>query len=179
MTKVLREEKNLLLSFLGLAAIVLGLMTDFAFDIESGRYVLYLILEFVSIVGISIVMALIFVQQWMMRNTIRSLQKTIRQHCSDLDALFAENNILQERIVQERTILGNLVYRQFSEWGFTQAEKEIGVELLKGKSNKVIAARRNTREHTVRQQETVLYKKCGMHSRSEFLAFFLSMLLDH
>ncbi len=73
--------------------------------------------------------------------------------------------------------LGEAIDNQMFYWGFTPAEKEIGLLLLKGFSFKEIAGFRNGSERTARQQSLEIYKKSGMAGRAEFSAFFLEDLL--
>lgn len=63
--------------------------------------------------------------------------------------------------------------RQFEEWGFTAAEKEIGLLMLKGLSHKEIAALRGTSEATVRQQAQSIYGKSNLPGKTAFSAYFL------
>jgi len=67
--------------------------------------------------------------------------------------------------------------QQLERWQMTAAEKEIALLMLKGFSVKVIADLRGTSEKTVTQQISSIYSKSGLHSRSEFSAFFLEDLL--
>ena len=73
--------------------------------------------------------------------------------------------------------LGQAIDRQLILWDLTTAEKEISLLMLKGLSFKEIAQIREVSERTVRQQATIIYKKSGLASRSEFSAFFLEDLL--
>jgi len=51
--------------------------------------------------------------------------------------------------------------------GLTRRERELAAEILKGRSNKAIAALFGVREQTVRNQLTTLYRKLGVSSRLE------------
>ncbi|MFC1742842.1 PAS domain-containing protein [Candidatus Riflebacteria bacterium] len=73
--------------------------------------------------------------------------------------------------------LGEAISIQFKDWGFTRAEKEVGLLLLKGFSFKEIAKLRGTSEKTVRQQALIMYRKSGTEGRADFSAFFLEDLL--
>ncbi len=70
-----------------------------------------------------------------------------------------------------------IIQAQFTEWKFTQSEKEVALLLLKGLSLEEIAAVRETKEKTVRQQASNLYKKAGISGRHELVAFFFEDLL--
>lgn len=73
--------------------------------------------------------------------------------------------------------LGSAIEEQFEHWQLTEAEKSVGLFLLKGFSLKEIADLRSTSERTVRQQAGQIYQKAQVGSRAEFSAFFLEDLL--
>lgn len=73
--------------------------------------------------------------------------------------------------------LGDAIDQQFSRWGLTPAEREVGLLLLKGLSHREAAAARATSETTIRQQALAIYRKSGLRNRSELSAFFLEDLL--
>ena len=54
---------------------------------------------------------------------------------------------------------------------FTQREEQIVQALLAGCGNRDIAARLGTSPHTVKNQLTTLYRKVGVKSRLQFLAW--------
>ena len=70
-----------------------------------------------------------------------------------------------------------IIQAQFAEWNFTQSEKEVALLLLKGLSLDEIAGVRDTKEKTVRQQASNLYKKAGLSGRHELVAYFFEDLL--
>lgn len=73
--------------------------------------------------------------------------------------------------------LGAEIQKQFTRWGLTQAEGEIGLLILKGFSHQEIANIRGVSERTVREQARVLYRKAGLAGKAELSAFFLEDLL--
>lgn len=73
--------------------------------------------------------------------------------------------------------LGESIDDQFSRWNLTEAEREVALLLLKGLSNKEVAAVRNTSERTVREQARSIYSKAGLSGRAALSAFFLEDLL--
>jgi DNA-binding NarL/FixJ family response regulator len=73
--------------------------------------------------------------------------------------------------------LGEAIDRQFLTWKLTEAEREIGLLLLKGLSLKEIAAVRVTSERTIRAQAQSIYAKAGLSGRAALSAFFLEDLL--
>lgn len=73
--------------------------------------------------------------------------------------------------------LGQAIDTQFNDWKLTEAEKEVGILLLKGLSHKETANLRETSERTVRQQAASLYRKASLDGRAQLSAFFLEDLL--
>ncbi len=65
---------------------------------------------------------------------------------------------------------------QFQEWGMTDAEREIGLLMLKGLSRKEVASLRGTTEATVRQQAQSIYSKSSLPGKTAFSAYFLEDL---
>ena len=79
-----------------------------------------------------------------------------------------------------RDLLGGMsgeIDRQFTLWGLTVAEREVGILMLKGLRHKEIAVARNTSERTVRQQALAIYKKGGLEGRTDLAAYFLEDFL--
>lgn len=73
--------------------------------------------------------------------------------------------------------MGGTIGRQFSAWGLTEAEAEVGLLLLKGLSFKEVAAVRETSERTAREQARAVYRKADVAGRAELSAWFLEDLL--
>jgi DNA-binding NarL/FixJ family response regulator len=73
--------------------------------------------------------------------------------------------------------LGEAIDRQFVTWKLTQAERHVGLLILKGLSLKEIAAARVTSERTIRAQARSIYAKAGLSGRAALSAFFLEDLL--
>src|SRR6478672_2169417 len=73
--------------------------------------------------------------------------------------------------------LGEAIDRQFLTWKLTEAERDVGLLLLKGLSLKEIAAARATSERTIRTQARSIYAKAGLSGRAALSAFFLEDLL--
>src|SRR5687767_14356857 len=72
--------------------------------------------------------------------------------------------------------LGEAIDRQFSTWKLTEAEREVGLLILKGLSLKEIAGVRATSERTIRAQARSIYAKAGLSGRAALAAFFLEDL---
>jgi DNA-binding NarL/FixJ family response regulator len=73
--------------------------------------------------------------------------------------------------------LGEAIDRQFLAWKLTEAEREVGLLILKGLSLKEIAGARVTSERTIRAQARAIYAKAGLSGRAALSAFFLEDLL--
>lgn len=65
---------------------------------------------------------------------------------------------------------------QFKQWRFTPSETEIAYLLLKGLSFDEISTIRQTKQKTVRQQATSIYRKAKVNGRHEFAAWFIEDL---
>ena len=72
---------------------------------------------------------------------------------------------------------GIAIARQFSAWGLTDAESDVGLLLLKGLSLQEIADLRETSERTVREQARAVYRKSSLAGRNALSAYFLEDLL--
>lgn len=68
------------------------------------------------------------------------------------------------------------ITHQFGEWGMTDAERDVGLLILKGLSHKEIASLRGTTEATVRQQAQSIYARSNLPGKSAFSAYFLEDL---
>lgn len=71
-----------------------------------------------------------------------------------------------------------VMQKQFDAWQLTASEQDVVIGLLKGLSFREIAELRQTREKTVRQQASSVYRKAGVASRNELAAWFFEDLLD-
>ncbi|MFQ5715748.1 MAG: helix-turn-helix transcriptional regulator [Nitrospinales bacterium] len=66
---------------------------------------------------------------------------------------------------------------EFTRWGLTKAEKEVGALLLTGMSQKEIARLRRTSLKTVKNQTTVVYEKIQVKNGRELMSYFIQLLL--
>ncbi len=81
---------------------------------------------------------------------------------------------------QTKKLMGEfskIIQSQFETWKLTVSEKEVALLLLKGLSLEEVATVRETKEKTVRQQASNVYKKAGIAGRHELVAFFFEDLL--
>lgn len=150
-------------------AIVIGGVTDLILD-APGRWWSPHIVGELALITLSLGFAVYLWRGW--HRTARALREvraalTIRS--SERDR-WRENT---RRLLED---LGREVDRQFGDWGFTRAEREVAVLLLKGLSHKEIAVHTSRSERTVRQHAVALYRKAGLSGRAELAAFFLGDL---
>ncbi len=98
-----------------------------------------------------------------------TLRQTLAERQAERDAW---------RAGAERALVGfaQAVDAQFVVWRLTPAERDVALELLKGKSHKQIAAQTGRSERTVRQHAVSAYEKAGVDGRAELAGFFLEGL---
>lgn len=66
---------------------------------------------------------------------------------------------------------------QMESWNLSEAEQEIAVLLLRGFSQKQIAAVRKKSLRTIENQTSSIYAKSSMRGKLEFISYFLTPLL--
>jgi len=96
------------------------------------------------------------------------------------DSLDSTEQQLNDSQRQTQKLMGEfsrIIQSQFEAWRLTKSEKEVALLLLKGLTLEEIASVRDTREKTVRQQASNLYKKAGISGRHELVAYFFEDLL--
>lgn len=76
-----------------------------------------------------------------------------------------------------RGALWDVIDRQFTTWGLTPAERDVGFLALKGLDVAEIAELRGAAQGTVRAQLTRIYSKADVSGRAQFAAFFVEDLL--
>ena len=95
----------------------------------------------------------------------------------DLEMARAEGEVWRGQARSYVEGLAVAIETKFESWTMTDAEREVGLLMLKGFSHKEIAALRGTTEATVRQQARAIYQKAGLPGRAAFSAYFLEDLL--
>lgn len=127
--------------------------SDLLIDLSSPHTIFELFVAFVLVVGI-------FLAGWQLRLTLERLQ-------------------VQERALNTaRGDLGHIIDAQFTEWGLTPAERDVGLLALKGLDLAEIAELRGSAAGTVRAQLARTYAKAGVSSRHQFAAWFVEDLLQ-
>jgi DNA-binding CsgD family transcriptional regulator len=96
---------------------------------------------------------------------------------TDLEIARAEGNSWRAKAHEHLAGLKAEMDKQFGDWGMTDAERDVGLLILKGLSHKEIATLRNTSDATVRQQAQSIYRKARLPGKTAFSAYFLEDLL--
>jgi len=153
--------------FFGIAVLI---GVDVASDYRAGTASSHLTIEMV-------VMALALTGVVLLWQAMRSARRLASELGGNLAA--AEADAQRWRLESQLVVrgLGEAIDRQFQRWNLTDAEREVGLLLLKGLSHREVAAARQTSEKTVRQQALALYRKGGLSGRTGLAAFFLEDLL--
>ncbi len=71
-----------------------------------------------------------------------------------------------------------VMQKQFDAWRLSTSEQDVVIGMLKGLAFREIAELRGTREKTVRQQASTVYRKAGVGSRNELTAWFFEDMLE-
>ncbi|WP_028485775.1 helix-turn-helix transcriptional regulator [Thiomicrorhabdus chilensis] len=100
--------------------------------------------------------------------------KTLKESLSSTQKELSESQLQAQKLMGE---FSRIIQTQFDDWKLTNSEKEVGLLLLKGLTLDEIASVRETKEKTVRQQASNLYKKAGLSGRHELVAYFFEDLL--
>jgi DNA-binding CsgD family transcriptional regulator len=142
------------------------LVLDAPDDWRSG-HVLYEVVLITAALGTTVVLW----RQW--SRAERSLVQTRRT----LAERQAERDEWRDHAERALTGFADAVDEQLRRWQLTDAEREIALQLLKGRSHKQIAFATARSERTVRQHAVSVYQKSGQAGRAELAAFFLEDLM--
>ncbi|HWR16878.1 MAG TPA: LuxR C-terminal-related transcriptional regulator [Terriglobales bacterium] len=170
-----QDHTNVGLGPTALAAILFGAIAvligfDIVADYRSGSQ-----FRHVAIEGLVMALAIAGVATLWRRFRIASQRAT--ELTVDIEAARREAQRYRVEAAEALKGLGEAIEKQFIRWGLTTAEREVGLLLLKGLSHKEISMIRSTTETTIRQQALGVYRKSGVHSRTELSAYFLEDLL--
>jgi DNA-binding CsgD family transcriptional regulator len=102
--------------------------------------------------------------------SVATMRRSLEERSTERDAW-------QSRAHQALEGLSRAIDEQLQTWKLTPTEREIAIQLLKGRSHKQIAAETGRSERTVRQHAVVIYQKSGLGGRAELGAFFLEGLM--
>lgn len=106
----------------------------------------------------------------LMLRSLRGLRRALNEARKDAGHWREENRTLVQG-------LGMAINEQFAAWGLSDAERQVGLLLLKGLSLQEIADLRDTSERTAREQARAVYRKSNLSGRNELSAYFLEDLL--
>ena len=116
---------------------------------------------------------------------IAYLIHNVKQHTVHVQQLRQELKTTEHFLEQSNTRIHNarkqysaVIHQQFDDWELSQSQQQIALLLLKGLSFNEIAAIRDTKEKTVRQQASEIYKKSGVTGRHAFSAWFFEDFLN-
>lgn len=165
---------NTLLIFVSLVALAGG---DIVADLGEGPTSSHVVIE-LAVVLIGITGALYVAQKLRIaRRQAGETTKALALMSEDYQILATDAARWREQVKELMAGLSEAIDEQFKRWGLTEAEKEVGLLLLKGLSHKEISEVRRVADTTIRQQARALYQKAHLAGRSELSAFFLEDLL--
>ncbi|MDB2330440.1 LuxR C-terminal-related transcriptional regulator [Alteromonas sp.] len=145
----------------------LDVMVDLSLNVPTSH-----IIEESMIVLIAGVLAIYLIFD--IRKRTRNTRKLITQLHSAKDQLHTMSKQLQ----QAKTQYFEAIEAQFNDWRLTPSEKEVALLMIKGLSTAEIAATRNTKEKTVRQQASTVYAKSELEGRYALSAWFFDDILN-
>ena len=161
--------KDIVITIIFSTIMVLNL-ADVVTDIQLGVPTWHIIEESLIVLAAGLTVIYLVIE---MRQKSRQLE-LLTQTLSQADREMAN---ITEEMRNARKQYSEVIQHQFQVWQLTTSEQEVAMLLLKGLSFKEIAAVRDTREKTVRQQASTIYAKSGVDGRHAFAAWFLEDLL--
>jgi len=163
-----RNERLIIAVFLLLVAILAfwDLYNDYFDGVVFWHLLIEMLVAFSSLIGVYFLIR----DRFILRRTLRKEQQLSKE---------LQQEALKWKRVSKTYLegLSVVIDEQLTNWGLTNAEKEVAFLILKGFSDQKIAGIRNTSVKTVRTQTIAIYSKSGLSGRSELTAFFLEDLL--
>lgn len=164
--------KNKSILIIGLLLLVIvSSAVDIVDDFSSGQPVWHITVE-----SLIIGLAMTLIAYLIISHKRQTLH--LQQLQQELKNVHDKQAASDSRIAQARKQYSELILQQFGEWQLSQSEQEIAMLLLKGLSFNEIATLRQTREKTVRQQASDIYRKSGVAGRHAFSAWFFEDFLN-
>ena len=117
------------------------------------------------------VLALFIYEIYLQRRALQELRAQLDKARGQLVQLDAKTRSIAS---QYRAVM----QKQFDAWDLTTSEQDVVIGLLKGLSFREIATLRETKEKTVRQQASSVYRKADVASRNELAAWFFEDMLE-
>jgi DNA-binding NarL/FixJ family response regulator len=160
------------IAIIGILLIVMtSNIIDFIYDFVREESLWHLIEEGIVI---SMAIGLIIYLLISFRRKRQDLQQLIQELKTTEDSLEKSTTLIQSA----RKKYSAVIHRQFDDWQLSQSQQQIALLLLKGLSFNEIAVIRETKEKTVRQQASEIYKKAGVAGRHAFAAWFFEDFLN-
>ena len=161
--------KDLIITVI-LCVIMLLNLADVVTDISLGVPTWHIIEECLIVMAAGLTAAYLVLESRARARQLEQLKQTLSQADRQIADITAEMR-------GARRQYGELIHQQFDAWSLTRSEQQVAMLLLKGLTFKEIAAVRETREKTVRQQASTIYSKSGLEGRHAFAAWFLEDFL--
>ena len=162
------KDRFILSALLG--AIAFFMLTDLVADLATGSPWSHASLELVIVGLIFGCLAWLWVKK---SGELAIFHRVASERQAALEAETARWRATAEAL---RPGLRSAMDEQFKSWQLTQAESETAMLVLKGLSNKEIATVRDCSDLTVKQQTHAIFRKSGLSSRAQLIAFFLEDL---
>ncbi len=89
-----------------------------------------------------------------------------------------QRNRVQKALASASSSFEQVIDARFTEWGLSEAEKDVALFAIKGMNTAEIADLRNTSDGTVKAQSAQVYRKAGVNSRAQLLSLFVEDLFD-
>ena len=119
----------------------------------------------------AVVLALFLNEHIAQRRALRELRGQLNKARGQL----AQLDIKSKKLASQYRVV---MQKQFDVWQLSSSEQDVVIGMLKGLSFREIAELRQTREKTVRQQASNVYRKAGVNSRNELAAWFFEDMLE-
>lgn len=156
-----------------LAIVTIINVSDFLHDIQEGSTTFHLAQEaFLVIASLGGIGYLL----WEVGQRHRELEQ-IKTQLTQATSRLTESNKQNEKLQDVHKQYRDVIDKQLNDWALTPSERDVAVLLLKGLSFEEIAGVRETKEKTVRQQATAIYRKSNLNGRHEFAAWFFEDFL--
>jgi DNA-binding CsgD family transcriptional regulator len=153
-----------------LLLIVVSGTIDLVLDAPGSWWSFHVVYE-VALIVFALATTVVLWSRWARaERTLSTTRRTLHERQAERDAW---------RASAERSLRGlaAAIDDQLVRWGLTPAEREVALQLLKGKSHKAIAYETGRSERTVRQHAVTVYQKSRLGGRAELAAFFLEDLV--
>lgn len=148
---------------------------DVSTDIQQQSTVLHISIDIIF--GIATVLCVVLLWARLGGNRIL-LANELKITANEKSVATEQAHFWKLRAEQLREGISTEIDLRMDDWGFSAAEKEIGLLLLKGCPLREVADLRGTSERTVRSQSLAIYEKAKVSGRAELSAYFLEDFLD-